>query len=273
VTTRSVDPVVALLDEEWGAIYALARELADAEWDLPSECPGWSVRDLVAHMIGTESSLLGAPAPAPLVDLPAFVHNPVGAGNEAWVVPRRSLPAAQVVEEFRSVTARRLEEMRAWPEERFAVVGPSPVGQVPYREYMRVRIMDCWVHEQDMRVATGRPGHDTGPVARLALDRLASAMSYVVGKQAGAPEGSCVRFAFRGPVLERLDVAVRDGRAAVADAAAEVVSAELDLDDETFWRLACGRVSGPAARDAGLVAVSGDVDLAHRVLDAMSFMI
>ncbi|HUY20813.1 MAG TPA: maleylpyruvate isomerase family mycothiol-dependent enzyme [Acidimicrobiales bacterium] len=271
--TRAVEPVVAILDEEWHAISALAQELADVEWDLPSECPGWSVRDVLAHMIGTERWLLGEPEPDPLPDVPDFVRNDLGASNEAWVAQCRPLPAGAVADEFRAVTARRLDEMRSWPEERFAAVGPSPVGPVPYREFMRVRAMDCWVHEQDMRVATGRPGHCTGPVAQLALGRLASGMPFVVGKQAAAPEGSCVRFELRGPVLGRLDVAVRGGRASIVTAGDDETGAVLELDDEVFWRLACGRVTGAAARDAGLVVVHGDADLARRVLDAMAFMV
>ena len=63
---------------------------------------------------------------------------------------------------------------------------------------MNVRVMDSWVHEQDVRVATGRPGHDSGPAAQLSLDRLCSAMPFVVGKQARAPEGASVRFDLRG---------------------------------------------------------------------------
>ncbi len=42
---------------------------------------------------------------------------------------------------------------------------------------------------------------------------------------------------------------------------------------EVFWRLACGRMDGPAARLAGLVHVGGDSELAFRVLDSMAFMI
>jgi hypothetical protein len=35
---------------------------------------------------------------------------------------------------------------------------------------MHIRIFDCWVHEQDMRRATGRPGHLTGPVVHTTSD-------------------------------------------------------------------------------------------------------
>jgi uncharacterized protein (TIGR03083 family) len=273
VTFGTGEPVVAILDEEWRAISALAGDLADAEWDLPSECPGWTVRDVLSHLIGIERSLLGDPSPPALADLPPHVANEIGARNEAWVVSRRSLPGRAVLEEFREVTARRLAELGASPAARFDEIGPSPVGAVPYREFMRVRVMDCWVHEQDMRVATARPGHDSGPAAQLSLERIAAAMPFVVGKQAGAPEGASVRFELRGEMPQRIDVVVRDGRAATVPTLPDQPTAVLDMGVEAFWRLACGRVDGRSARLAGLVVVDGENELACRVLDSMPLMI
>jgi uncharacterized protein (TIGR03083 family) len=273
VTTGAGEPIVGVLAEEWGAIDTLARELADDEWEMPSECPGWAVRDLLAHMIGTERQLLGDSGPPALSEVPAHVANVVGARNEAWVVSRRPLPVRAVLEEFRDVTARRLADMRSWPAVRFDEIGPSPVGNVEYREFMRVRVMDCWVHEQDIRVATGRPGHDSGPAAELSLDRISSAMPFVVGKQAGAPEGASVRFEVHGSMPRRIDIVVDTGRARIVAELDGEPTAELDMGLEAFWRLACGRVEGQAACDAGLVEIRGDKELSVRVLEAMAFMI
>ena len=273
MTTGTQEPVIAILAEEWAAIDTLAQGLGDTEWEMPSECPGWTVRDLLSHLIGIERVLLGDAPPPPLDVLPPHVENEVGARNEAWVAARRSLPGSVVLEEFRAVTARRVAELRSWSPARFDEIGPSPVGNVPYREFMNVRVMDSWVHEQDMRVATGRPGHDSGPAAQLSLDRLCSAMPFVVGKQAGAPEGASVRFELRGSLARRVDVVVRDGRAKAVPSFDGEPTAVLDMTMEVFWRLACGRVDGSAARVAGLVTAAGDDDLAVRVLDAMAFMI
>lgn len=277
------EPVVALLDEEWRAIAALGDELAPEEWDLPSECPGWSVRDLLSHMVGTERSLLGDatppdPGPAP------HARNPMGAANEAWVAPRRALSGSKVLAEFREVTARRIAALSAFDESRWASPGPSPVGTVPYREFMQVRLMDCWVHEQDMRVATGRPGHRGGPVAQAALIRIASAMGFVVAKKAGAADGTSARFVLAGDPPRLLDVAVEGGRGRVGGLAAapspsshvaqaSEPSVVLDMDAELFWRLGCGRVSGEAALAAALVGIRGDVELGRSIVRNMAFMI
>jgi uncharacterized protein (TIGR03083 family) len=223
-------------------------------------------------MVGTERSLLGERGPELLEPPPAHVKNPVGAMNEAWVVSRRGMPPEELLAEFVEVTGRRLDALRAMGADRFDEVGPSPVGQVPYREFMSVRVMDCWVHEQDMRVATGKPGHRSGPVAELAMARLTSAIPYVVGKKAAASEGESLRLTVSGPTPSSTEVVVRDGRAVVAAIDGEP-TAVVEMDAQVFWRLACGRLAGADARNGDLVALSGRLELGRRVVDGLAFMI
>ena len=269
--TAAQDPVVAVLAEEFEAIAQLGDRLSEGDWELPTECPGWSVRDVLSHLIGVERMLLGDPAPSAPADRPPHVRNDMGAANEAWVAARRGLGGPEVLAEFRDVTARRLEQLGGFPPERFDEIGPTPVGQAPYREFMQVRVMDCWVHEQDIRVATGRPGHAAGPAAQISLDRIASAMPFIVGKRAGVPDGRGVRFELSGSPGRRIDVAVRDGRAALRDL--ETPDTTLEMDAEVFWRLGCGRVNGDAALGAGLVGVRGDTAIGEQVVRSMAFMI
>lgn len=267
------DAVVAPLEEQWRAIVELGDRLSDDEWETPSECPGWSVKDVVSHMVGTERSLLGD-APPPAVDpLPPHVRNPMGASNEAWVQMLRPSSGPEVLALFEEVTSRRLSELSSWPSSRFDELGPSPVGEVPCREFMRVRVMDCWVHEQDMRFATGRTGHRSGPAAEMAMGRLVSAMGFVVGKKAGAPEAASVRFDITGELALLLDIEVRGGRAVQVEDLRGDPTALLRLDQEEFRRLACGRTTGEAASASCEVEIQGDAALARRVLDNMNFMI
>jgi uncharacterized protein (TIGR03083 family) len=271
VSREAQEQVVAVLAEVWQAIAELGSGLSDPEWDLPSECPGWTVKDLVSHLVGVERALLGDPAPPMPAARAPHVHNDMGAVNEAWVSARRAVSGPDVLEEFRAVTARRLDQLAAFRTERFDELVPSPVGQVPYREFMRVRVMDCWVHEQDIRVATGRPGHRQGPAADIALDRITSAMPFVVAKRAGVPDGCGVRFELSGSPARRIDVAVHGGRGVVEDL--EQPDVTVTVDTELFWRLGCGRVTGEAALGAGLVGLNGDVALGQAVVRHMAFMI
>jgi uncharacterized protein (TIGR03083 family) len=267
------EPVVEALAEEWEAIGVLGGELPEDVWDRATECPGWTVRDVLAHMVGTERSLLGDPPPSPVAAVPAHVQNEMGASNEAWVNSMRALPGTEVLGMFRTVTARRLDELRSADAARFVEVSPSPVGVVPYREFMHVRVMDCWVHEQDMRVATEHPGHEDGPAARIAIDRLASGLPFVVGKKAGTPDGASVRFDVQGALGRRIDIAVAQGRARAVDGTAQDPTTTLEMDVRALWRLTGGRLTGADARERGLVHIIGDAALGERVLESMAFMI
>lgn len=266
------ETVVDLLEREWAALDALCRDLTEDEWDTPSDCPGWTVRDLVSHIIGTEKMLAGDPAPPALETPGEHVRNPIGAGNEAWVEERRDRPGAEVLAELREVTARRLEQLRAMAPEDFDRVGFTPEGEGPYRAFMDIRLFDCWVHEQDIRRALGRPGHLDGPIAEASVRKVAAAAGYVVGKKAAAPDGSTVVFDVHGPTEVVVPVVV-EGRARVLAEAPADPTVTIRLDTATYVALGCGRWDADRAIAEGDVDVVGDQALGRQVLENMAFTI
>ena len=50
-----------LLEETLRATIDVGQQLSDDEWELPTDCPGWTVKDHVSHLIGTERMLQGLP--------------------------------------------------------------------------------------------------------------------------------------------------------------------------------------------------------------------
>lgn len=264
------EPVIELLAQEWACIDALCRDLTDAEWDTASDCPGWTVRDLVSHMIGTERMLAGDASPSTPVAVGAHVLNPIGEANEAWVDERRSRPGSEVLAEFVEITGRRLVELRAMSTDDFDRIGFTPEGEGPYRSFMDIRLFDCWVHEQDIRRALARAGHLDGPIAERSVRKIAAAAGYVVGKKAGAPDGSTVVFDVHGPTSILVPVLV-EGRARVLDALPDDATVTLHLDTETYVALGCGRWSADRAITDGDVRIVGDEQLGRTVLDNMSF--
>jgi uncharacterized protein (TIGR03083 family) len=266
------EPVIGALEAVWHSTASACEGLRPEEWELPTDCPGWTVRDQISHLIGIERTLLGDAPPAPADPAPRHVKNDFGRVNEAWVAARRAVPGDEVLAEFAAVTERRLEALRAMPPERFDEVGWSPVGQVPYRQFMDVRVFDSWVHEQDVRRALGRPGGRGGPGEAVTLDRVASIMPFVVGRNVRPPEGTTVVWSLSGGAPREVAVEVAGGRGRVAASVPPEPTARLAMDSEVFWRLGCGRLAAADALDAGDVVISGDVDLGRRVLESMNFM-
>ena len=261
------------LQQTWDSLADATHELSSAEWVLPTECPGWDVKDQLSHLIGIERTLMGEAAPAWDGPLGDHVKNDFAAMHEPWIAVRRSRPGPDVHDEFVEVTRTRLDQLRALSEEEWAKVGFSPVGDVPYAVFMEVRVFDSWVHEQDARRALGRPGGAGNRASALSLGRMEGAMPFVVGKKAGGADGSAVRFEITGDGGDArvFTVAVAGGRAKpAADGVAPTVT--LTMPTDAFVRLSCGRATAAPLEAAGSVVVAGDAAVARSVLDAMNFM-
>jgi uncharacterized protein (TIGR03083 family) len=224
-------------------------------------------------MIGTESCLLGRPVPDHTPQDMSHVKNEIGKSNEIWVDSRRAWPGAQILTEFREVTGERLRVLHAMSAADFSAPTQTPIGPGTVRDFMNIRIFDCWVHEQDIRRAVGRPGHLEGPVAEHAVGRIAMALPFVVGKKAQAPNGTTVVFEVTGPAGRLLPIGVEGGRAKPLDTSPATPTVRLTMDVETLNCLGCGRWAPTRALAAGKLQITGDRVLGETVAWQMNFMI
>jgi uncharacterized protein (TIGR03083 family) len=271
-TTLPKEPVVAALGEVWGRLDELLAGLDDAEWLAPTCLPGWDVKAVVAHIVGTESMLLGDPNPAVEFDPSARAHirNEIGRLNEAWIVALADDAPADVLARFRDRIKRRRDALSAMPISRWDAVGFTPAGQDTYGRFMRIRAFDCWLHEQDIRDAVGQPGGEEGVAVAQALDEMAGATGFIVGKKAAAAPGSRVRFELTGPAARTINVEVGD-RAAVVDELSGPPTVTLTMPAGVFARLGGGRADPATLR--GQVTVDGDAELAERIVASMAYTI
>jgi uncharacterized protein (TIGR03083 family) len=81
------------LRAERDATLTIAKSLTDDEWNAPSDCDGWAVRDVIAHMA---SIMHGVADPSKMPDLSGGTEG----GMEAPVAERRSWTIDDVVGEF-----------------------------------------------------------------------------------------------------------------------------------------------------------------------------
>jgi uncharacterized protein (TIGR03083 family) len=261
------------LAETWGSLAEVCRELSSTEWALPTECPGWDVKDQLSHLIGIEQAIMGEPAPEWSEPFGAHVKNDFAATNEPYVAVRRAQRGPAILAEFVAVTGTRLEQLAALGEAEWAAVGWSPMGQVPHAEFMTARVYDSWVHEQDVRRALDRPGGSGNTASAISLGRIQDAMPFVVGKKAGCAEGTAVRFDVSGSGDDArvFTIAVEAGRARpVTEDVTPTVS--LSFSSLDFTRLGCGRAAASQVAAAGGIAIVGDEQVGQSVLSAMNFM-
>jgi uncharacterized protein (TIGR03083 family) len=267
------DPCVDMLGVVWGSISELCEGLTDEQWSLATECPGWTVQDQLSHIVGPEAVFLGRPQPTGEAIKRPYIRNPIGSANEALVDYRRAWSGPQVLAEFRDVTSERLAALRAMDDEDLDEESWTPSGPGRYRDLLAIRVLDAWVHEQDIRAALGRPGHLEGPVPEHVLGRCFLAMPYVVGKKAAAPEDSTVLFRISGPTTGSLAIEVTGGRARVSEEEPEVPTVTVEADFVTFTRVSNGRVAPRRALEDGAIKVTGEPLLGAAVVEKLNFMI
>ncbi len=163
-TTRDRDPELPgrLLLTERDELLPLLRRTPSEHFDRPTACPGWTVRELLAHC--------GA-ALVRIVEgrLPAFTP----AHNAADVEERVGWPLARVLDEL---------------EEGMVTAGPAIAaadGQLD------VIALGEWVHAGDVREALGRPGayESAGLVDAMALLVTASRVRETPRVHATTPFG------------------------------------------------------------------------------------
>ena len=263
--------LIDLLENTWISTSALGAQLTETQWKMPSELPGWSVQDTLSHLIGGERMMQRLPPTTHVAASADHVKNPIGANNENDVDSRRSSSGAQVIAEWNDLVALRLHTLRNADDAYFAVEAMTPTGPGTVADFLHIRIMDCWLHEQEMRRVTGIVGNEAGGCAKHALNRLIRTIPIVVGKRAGAPEGATVAFNITAPVPRSLNCTITNGRGAVSDGLATDALATISLDSTTFFQLATGRVTAEDSKHKWSAA--GDTDLAYRVVSQFNMMI
>jgi uncharacterized protein (TIGR03083 family) len=255
-------PAVDQLARCWASLDDLLDRLQTDRWATPSLCPDWTVRGVVEHLGAVEHMLLGKP-PGSMAE--ALPFHEVG----EWLEAVRSLTEAELLERYREVIAGRREALAAMSDRDFDLPCMTPVGPGTYGRFMDVRVFDFWVHEQDIRVPLGLPGHEDGPAAETAVHEIEVSLGYIIGRKVGLPDGTSITIDLTGPIDRLFHVAV-DGRAAQVERldAPDVV---LRTDSTTFALLACGRIDPQGAIDDGRITWEGDTELGDRAARNLAF--
>lgn len=248
------------------AISELVQPLVEGEWNRRTPCPGWSVRDVVSHVIGLDNEMLGDPRPIHTLPRDLYhVTNEHQRYMEMQVDVRRHHTAPEMTSELEYTVIRRNRQLRNESREPGTKVRGHVGTEVTLEESMRNHAFNVWVHEQDLRAALGRPGNLDSPGAQVARDVLLAALPRIVADESGAPRSSAVVFDVHGPIefLRTIRVDIQ-GRGTLETAPALGPAATLILDWETYVRLACGRVPLETVTDR--IKAEGDPELTAAIL-------
>ncbi len=279
--------LVAAYAQTAQAVLELGRSCRAEDFARHTECPGWTVQDQLSHVTALEALFAGEPEPP--VELPELAHvgSDLARFMERGVHARRSWTGSEVVAELADLLPRRLATL-ADPSLTLDSVIDSTIGARPAGAFLALRVRDIWCHEQDLRVALGRPLALSTPGASHFTAGVLAAVPAILAREVHAPVGTSVAVEVTGPVSGTVFARVEAGRggiprgvevapgdvASAEVAPGDVASAEsasvdfsrtdatITLSTEAFTRRGAGRRS---VQDTPHTA-TGDLDLARAVL-------
>ncbi|WP_103501890.1 MULTISPECIES: maleylpyruvate isomerase family mycothiol-dependent enzyme [unclassified Streptomyces] len=262
----SLQPSIDAWTQSIEAISELVSPLAEGEWNRRTECPGWSVRDVVSHVIGLETEALGDPRP--IHSLPRDLYHVTDETSrymEVQVDVRRHHTGPEMTGELEYTIIRRCRQLRNDKRAPDHTVNSPVFGQMTLEEFLRRRAFDLWVHEQDIRRALDKPGNLDSAGAEIARDTMIEALPHVIAKKAAVPPRSAVVFDIGGPLEFLRTVRVDEvGWGSVSSSPSLGPIATFTTDWETYARMACGRMRRRRAADR--LKVEGEPDVTDRIL-------
>src|SRR6185369_3158269 len=255
------------------SLLELLSGLSADDWNKPTACARWSVKDIASHLLGGEVGILSrkrdryAYSGSDSIswdDLVALINRL----NDTWVTatsrmsPRvlcelMKLTGEQVCDYFKSLDPYATGGPVDWASSK-----PAPVWLDLAREYT-----ERWHHQQQIRAAVGRPGLKDPRFFAPVLDAFVRALPRAYA-EVDSEDGTLIALKITGDsggkwfLLRERDawnLYVEAGKAA---------DAELTIDQDLAWRLFTKGVS----KDEALArsTLLGDQTLAIKVLDMVS---
>ncbi|NEA21640.1 maleylpyruvate isomerase family mycothiol-dependent enzyme [Actinomadura bangladeshensis] len=260
-----------LFAAQQAAFIDLLSGLDADEWERATVCPGWSVKDVAAHVLGDHVGRLsrhrdGFTALGPLSGepFPRFLDRI----NDEWVTAARRISPAllvgllaevgdQVVEFWQGVDLEALGGSVSW-------AGPEahPVWLDAARDFT-----EYWTHHQQICEATGRPGLTDPRYLGPVLDTFMRALPHTM-RDVPADEGTVLQVVvsgFGGWVCRR-----GEERWSLRRVMESRPDALVELDADTAWRLCTRGIDPDTARERALI--TGDHVLADAALQIVSII-
>jgi uncharacterized protein (TIGR03083 family) len=277
---KAVEPIFLahLFDDLHKELVALLRGLSKSDWELPTACAGWSVRDVAAHLLDGDIRKLtfgrdGQPTGRPdrtiesYGDLVDFLNGL----NAEWVrVARRIGPRVMV--DLIEVTGpqvaayvRGLDPFaRAHISVAWAGEDVSPVWFDVAREYT-----ERWHHQQQIRDAVGATPLYAREWLHPLLDTFVRALPHAY-RDVEAPDGTTVSVEVAGGAGDTWTLRREGGMWRLYSGATGAAAARVRLDQDAAWRLFCKQL--PREQAMQRAEVHGDRALAEPLFAALAVM-
>jgi uncharacterized protein (TIGR03083 family) len=247
----------------------LLTSLTSAEWELPTIAPGWSVRDVAAHLLDTAlRNLSGGRDRCRTERVEVRSHQDVIAlvnrlNREGVTVYRRLSPAVliELMQLACSQTADYLESLDPFAQ---AAIGVSWAGEMTSLVWFdnARELTERWHHQEQIRLATHRPGIMVPMLYHPVLDTFLRGLPYTY-RDVIAPVGTAILIEISGECGGQWCLVKSDAGWIFADELPSAVAAHMVIPQAIAWRLFTKGIDRETAYSQ--LTVRGDQTLAGHV--------
>jgi uncharacterized protein (TIGR03083 family) len=182
-----------LFAPQQAAFTGLLGGLAPAQWEQPTICPGWDVKDIAAHVLGDHIGRLSRhrdghrpPRPRDGEAFPAFLDRI----NDEWVTAARRISPRLLIEQLQDTGEQVAEFWQAVdPDALGAAVSWAGPGSAPVWLDGARDFSEYWTHHQQICDATRQPGLMSPGYARPVIDTFMRALPHTL-RHVTAPDST-----------------------------------------------------------------------------------
>jgi uncharacterized protein (TIGR03083 family) len=271
--SNTLEPILCahLLGKVDERLIRLLDELTPAEWDLPTIVPLWRVRDVAAHLLDTTLRKLSMARDACYVE-PVSIGSPEDLGilvnrlnQEGVTVYRRLSPRVLIdwMKEACEQSARFHESLDPFATAAFAVSWAGEERSANWFDTAR-ELTERWHHQQQIRLATNRPGLMTPELYHPVLDCFVRGLPYLY-RYVDAPLGTMLRLEISGECGGQWFLSKGTTGWHFVKRPEGNFASQVTIPEQLAWRVFTKGLDRASAR--GQIQVHGNRDLGERVLE------
>jgi uncharacterized protein (TIGR03083 family) len=258
-------------------LITLLKSLSPAEWQAPTVCRLWTVKDIAAHLLDTNLRRISmlrdqyfgenAGAINSYEDLVQFLNQL----NADWVKAARRLSPALIIDlmQLSSPEVCKLNaQLDPFAPALFPVSWAGQEQSIMWFDLAR-EYTERWHHQQQIRHAVGKPGIMGREFYYPVLDTFMRALPYTF-RTVNAAEGATLRFQVTGEAGGSWFLHRSEGAWKLSKEPNGPLTAEVVIDEQIAWRLFTKGIDRATAAQG--IEFLGDKALASHFLNVVAVM-
>src|SRR5213594_3493020 len=254
----------------------LLSSLTSSEWDVQTIVPRWKVRDVAAHLLDTALRKLSMARDSCYVEgvdirSPQDLVTLVDRLNQQGVTVYRRLSPSLLIDLMRVAceqSARFHEALDPFAPARFAVSLAGEETSLNWFDTAR-ELTERWHHQQQIRLATNRPGIMTPDLYHPVLDCLVRALPYAY-RDVDAPAGTSLQLEISGECGGRWVLSRGSTKWSLVKAAVGEFTSRVTIPQELAWRVFISGIDSSSG--CRVIRVEGNRDLAEKVFQVRAIV-